>query len=139
MNIPSTSTTPAGQDWLGLRWSAWMPLMAAHPLALAQLPSAPGVYRVRQAGRPDELVWAGWAQGGIRAAVERLSRQVHMPLQPYDDPTGPALILWQARVRATAGFEVSGAPLDPATDQGKLVARAITQPIEYRPFPPSDE
>jgi hypothetical protein len=72
--------------------------MAAHPLALAQLSSAPGVYRVRRAGMSHDLLWIGWARGGIREAVERLSRQVHMPIEPYDDPTGPALTLWKERV-----------------------------------------
>jgi hypothetical protein len=103
--------------------------MAAHPLALAQLPSAPGVYRVRQAGRPDELVWVGWARGGIRTSVERLSRQVHLPLQPYDDPTSPALTLWQARMRAAASFEVSGAPVEPGTAESEHVTRTITKSV----------
>jgi hypothetical protein len=94
---------------------------------------------VRQAGRPNELVWAGWARGGIRAAVERLSRQVHLPLQPYDDPAGPALTLWQARVRAAASFEVSGAPVDPATAEGKLVAYAIAQSVSNEPWRASYE
>jgi hypothetical protein len=133
MRISSSSTTPAGEDWLGLRWSAWMPLMAAHPLALAQLPSVPGVYRVRQVGRPHDVVWAGWARGGIRAAVERLSRQVHLPLQPYDDPNGPALTLWQARVRAAASFEVSGVPVEPATAEGELIAHAIAESVSNEP------
>ncbi|HZU11933.1 MAG TPA: nuclear transport factor 2 family protein [Chloroflexota bacterium] len=95
------------RDWLGYRWSAWMPLMAAHPLALAQLPDAPGIYRVRRSGAGG-LLWVGPAEGGVRAAVERLSRQVHLPVPPYDDPAHPARRLWSLR-RMGAAFEVSGA------------------------------
>lgn len=113
------------RDWLGLRWSAWMPLMAAHPLALAQLPATPGLYRIRRADASRELVWAGWAPTGIRESVERLARQVHMPLEPYDDPNGPALALWRARVNMAASFHVSGAPVDASSEQGIAVAQEL--------------
>jgi hypothetical protein len=139
MKILPSSTNPGSQDWLGLRWSTWMPLMAAHPLALVQLPSAPGVYRVRRAGMSQELHWIGWARGGIREAVERLSRQVHMPIQPYDDPTGPALTLWKRRMRDAAGFEVSGAAVDATADESELIARAIRKCLPFEPPPSSDE
>ena len=32
----------------------------------------------------------------VRETVERLSRQVHLPVRPYDDPASPALALWLA-------------------------------------------
>jgi hypothetical protein len=98
-------------DWLWYRWSAWMPLNAAHPLALAQLPLAPGLYRVRRADSPAELEWVGWADRGVREVVERLSRQVHLPVAPYDDPDSPALALWQLRRQGTS-LEVSGAAVE---------------------------
>lgn len=139
MRISSSSIHPGSQDWLGLRWSAWMPLMAAHPLALAQLPSAPGVYRVRCAGNSDELIWIGWARAGIREAVERLSRQAHLPIQPYDDPTGPALTLWKRRVHGGASFEVSGAPVNPAAQEGELIARELEQSTSFEPSSSCDE
>jgi hypothetical protein len=100
------------RHWMGLPWSAWMPLMAAHPLALAQLPSLPGVYRVRRTDQPDLLEWIGWAERGVRQTVERLSRQVHMPVQPYDDSTGPALSLWSLKQQGVT-FAVSGAEVTP--------------------------
>jgi hypothetical protein len=99
---------PAGR-WLGLRWSAWMPLVAAHPLALAQLPSERGLYRIRRAGVQGKLEWIGWAENGVRERVERLSRQVHMPVRPYESADGPALALWELRRARGAAFEVSGA------------------------------
>jgi hypothetical protein len=88
-----------------------MPLNAAHPLALAQLPLAPGLYRVRRADRPFDLELVGWADRGVREVVERLSRQVHLPVAPYDDPANPALSLWRLR-RTGISLEVSGAAVE---------------------------
>jgi hypothetical protein len=104
------------RDWLSYRWSAWMPLMAAHPLALAQLPSGQGLYRVRRADRRQELEWIGWAESGVRETVERLSRQVHLPVEPFDDPQSAACALWRLRRAQGASFEVSGA-LVPAPER----------------------
>lgn len=106
------------RHWMGLRWTAWMPLMAAHPLALAQLPYGRGVYRIRRAGRLDRLEWIGWDGRGVREVVERLSRQVHMPVQPYDDPRSPAALLWGLRQAEAAQFEVSGAALPVDEEDG---------------------
>lgn len=88
-----------------------MPLNAAHPLALAQLPLAPGLYRIRRADCPSELVWVGWADRGVREVVERLSRQVHLPVAPYDDPDSPALALWNLR-RQGVSLEVSATAVE---------------------------
>jgi hypothetical protein len=89
-----------------------MPLNAAHPLALAQLPQAPGLYRIRRTDRPDELEWIGWAERGVREVIERLSRQAHLPVAPFDDPTSPALHLWRERRGGVVSFEVSGAAVE---------------------------
>jgi hypothetical protein len=110
MDVRGAPREPEHERWMGLHWSAWMPLMAAHPLALAQLPSFPGVYRVRRAGSRHELLWIGWADEGVRQTVERLARQVYLPVEPYDDPQHPARRLWLAR-RLGTGFEVSGVAL----------------------------
>lgn len=109
-----SATAFIADDWLGLRWSAWMPLMAAHPLALAQLPSEPGLYRIRQSELSRRLLWIGWEPRGVREVVERLSRQVHMPVEPYDDPRSPAGMLWLLRRRYGGAFDVSGAALSEA-------------------------
>ncbi|HEX6506435.1 MAG TPA: hypothetical protein VF221_02275 [Chloroflexota bacterium] len=118
---------PTSRIWLGLPWTAWMPLMAAHPLALAQLPSGSGLYRIRFAGRDGEILWLGWAESGVRETVERLSRQVHLPVEPYDDPRAPAHLLWTMRRKTRVSFEVSGLEIDPldhpAIDQMLLEAR----------------
>lgn len=112
-------------DWMDYRWSAWMPLMAAHPLALAQLPSDTGLYRIRRVNQPDRLAWIGWAPTGVRQLVERLSRQVHLPVEPYDDPSGPARQLWYLRRHEGAGFEVSGVALLVASPEGQARANML--------------
>jgi hypothetical protein len=137
-NVFSTDSWNS-RDWLGLRWSAWMPLMAAHPLALAQLPADPGLYRIRRVDTSSDLVWTGWATAGIRESVERLARQVHMPLEPYDDPTGPALALWKARTHAAASFQVSGAQLDPGGERGIAVAQELEKLTWHKTVTGCDE
>ena len=83
--------------------------MAAHPLALAQLPNGPGLYRIRRAG-DDSLIWLARTDGDVRAVGERLSRQVHLPNEPYDEPGGPAAMLRQLR-RAGIACEISAVPI----------------------------
>jgi hypothetical protein len=139
MSTVTSGGNPDSRDWLGLRWSAWMPLMAAHPLALAQLPAAPGIYRIRRADPSSELLWAGWARAGVREAVERLARQVYMPVEPYDDPMGPALTLWTARVHATASFQVSGARLDPSLEAGTAILHELARFTGDKTLTASDE
>ncbi len=117
------------RDWMGYRWTAWMPLMAAHPLALAQLPSVPGLYRVRKSGERHRLEWAGWEPRGVRQIIERLARQIHLPVAPYDDPSVPATILWMIRQQDGASFEVSGAPLDLDNAEGEESARALLRAL----------
>lgn len=101
-----------------------MPLMAAHPLALAQLPSAPGMYRVRRAEQPARLEWIGWDHRGVREVIERLSRQVHLPVEPFDDLRSPAYHLWALRRSNGSSFEVSGAACDVTSPEG-LAAVAL--------------
>jgi hypothetical protein len=126
MHTASSSPQPLmARDWLGHRWTAWMPLMAAHPLALAQLPEHAGLYRVRRAGEADRLEWVGWAARGVRAVVERLSRQVHLPIEPYDEPGSPARQLWLLRCQEGLAFEVSGVELALDDEAGRGRAGAL--------------
>ncbi len=139
MSDTSSVGDPHSRTWLGLSWSAWMPLMAAHPLALAQLPSAPGLYRIRRAELPGEVLWTGWARTGVREVVERLARQVHLPLEPYDDPSGPALSLWKARVDASASFQVSGAPVDLRGEVAATIVHEVANWARNKTVPRNDE
>jgi hypothetical protein len=45
--IANTLPSESGELSEELRWSAWMPLNAAHLLALQQLPEAPEIFRIR--------------------------------------------------------------------------------------------
>jgi hypothetical protein len=119
--VPDTFVLPSYlyNDWMDLKWSSWMPLMGAHPLALVQLPSLAGFYRIRRLDEPAALLHIGWTARGVREVVERLSRQVHMPVQPYDDPSVPASSLWQLR-RQGIGFDVSGAHVALKDDEEAL-------------------
>lgn len=130
---PDRSAEYVSADWLRLRWSAWMPLMAAHPLALAQLPSAPGLYRIRRADQAHRLEWIGWAERGVREVVERLSRQVHLPVEPFDDPHNPAAVLWSLRRNKGAAFEVSGASLPVASAEGAARAADLREMLSIVP------
>ena len=103
-----------------------MPLMAARPPALAQLPSLPGIYRIRRVDRPDELEWIGWEGRGIREVVERLARQVFLPVHPYDDPDSPAVRLWELR-RAGLSFGVSGTPLSASDAEGRALESSLRE------------
>ena len=120
-----TEDSYLARTWMGLQWSAWMPLMAAHPLALAQLPSEPGLYRVRRANSLRRLEQIGWARRGVREMVERLSRQIHLPVEPFDDPQSPALALWLLRRSSAVAFEVSGAALVVPDEEGWATRRRL--------------
>jgi hypothetical protein len=127
LNEMSTERPYLASDWMDFRWSAWMPLMAAHPLALVQLPTGPGPYRVRRRDRQDRLEWIGWAERGVREVVERLSRQVHLPVEPYDDPSSPALALWGLRRKYGVAFEVSGAAYSGPSGHGEACESALRE------------
>ena len=107
-----------------------MPLMAAHPLALAQLPSGAGLYRIRQAMVPARLEWIGWDARGIRDVIERLSRQVHLPVEPFDDPSVPARRLWSLRHHEGKSFEVSGAETVISAEDGAAAVLLLRKEYE---------
>jgi hypothetical protein len=58
-----------------------MPLSGAHPLALQQLPEAPGFLRIRRENSTDVMVVEP-AESGVRARVERLARLVRLTTPP---------------------------------------------------------
>lgn len=117
--------TWAARDWHGLRWSAWMPLNAAHPLALAQLTQAPGFYRIRSATRPVELIHVGYAAEGVRERVERLARQVRLAVPPNDTQIPEAVGLWEVHRARSVSVQVSGAAYDVAESDADGLLRVI--------------
>ncbi|GHO96569.1 hypothetical protein KSF_066170 [Reticulibacter mediterranei] len=42
------------EDWCGLAWTAWLPF--TNPTTFRQLPTTPGLYRIRAIGI-NELIW----------------------------------------------------------------------------------
>lgn len=95
------------RGWLGLEWSAWMPLVAAHPLALQQLPEAPGIFRIRTE-REWAFVAVQPAEHGVRLEVDRLARQIRLAARPASSHELANRLWREYRSRAT-GFQVSGA------------------------------
>jgi hypothetical protein len=71
---------------------------------------------------------AAWAPAGVRVTVERLSRQVHLPVEPYDNSGG--LVPQLRRLRADGiGIEVSGAELrHPPTNE--WIERLYRAPLD---------
>lgn len=104
--------------------------MAAHPLALAQLPSVAGVYRLRRVDRPGQILGVYPAEAGVRQTVERLSRQTHLPLEPYDDPAAPARLLWRGRSDGLR-YDVSGVVLPPDEDLGEWAERLMAVALTF--------
>lgn len=84
-----------------------MPLSAAHPLALQQLPEGPGYFRLRFEGEA-EAFRVEPAERGVREMVERLARQVRLPEAPAASG-GLALELWRVHRQDGRGYQVSGA------------------------------
>jgi hypothetical protein len=103
--VGGNNTTPAEDD--DLAWSAWMPLSGAHPLALQQLPEAPGFLRIRRENSSEVMVVES-AEGGVRARVERLARLVRLATPPTSSDS-LANQLWTEHRETGIGFQVSGA------------------------------
>lgn len=112
--VNSAVEAPESRAWRGLSWSAWMPLSAAHPLALGQLPESPGFFRLRRVGRSCPF-HVDYAQEGVRQRIERLSRQSSLR-QPPVAKDDLANLLWNDPQRAGRRFQVSAARRVPGSD-----------------------
>jgi hypothetical protein len=89
-----------------------MPLAAAHPLALQQLPDATGVFRLRSEGG-SETIYVGAAPHGLRLEIERLARRINLRICPSSSDS-LAVRLWQIHRESGRGFQVSGASVPSA-------------------------
>jgi hypothetical protein len=63
----------------------------------------------------------------VREVVERLSRQIHLPVEPFDDPHSPALALWSLHTGSGASFEVSGAAQLVCDEDGRAAAQRLQE------------
>lgn len=84
-----------------------MPLSAAHPLVLQQLPDGAGLFRIRREGS-NEVMWTGPADDGLRMHIERLARRVRLREPPASDDE-LANRLWEEMQRTGRDFQVSAA------------------------------
>lgn len=109
------------------RWEGWVPLAAA--AAGGQLPSRPGLYRVRRVGWSglDYLGQTGMGTMTLRKRISML-RGVYWPVMPYRDPHTAAPGLWALRHQAGCDFEVSVLVVEGTLQWRKsLEALAITR------------
>lgn len=109
-----------------LTWSPWYSLQDCW--RVKDIPTAPGLYRVRRAGR-DFLDYVGQTGTGAMSLRRRLAMLVgvYAAEMPYSDPhtAGPAL--WALRQLTGEPFEVSVVPVEGLTPWRKgLEALAIS-------------
>lgn len=98
--------------WLNFSWSSWIRLDPS-PQTLVDVPSSPGLYRVRHQRR-DGLEYIGETENA-RRRIRTLGRQVHKEEMPFRDPHTAAPCLWAVRDHAGEGLEVSYTTPDSAT------------------------
>jgi hypothetical protein len=109
------------------QWEGWIPLATA--ATGGQLPSRPGLYRVRRVGWSG-LDYLGQTGTGTMTLRKRISmlRGVYGPVMPYRDPHTAAPGLWALRHQRGCDFEVSVLVVEGTTQWRKaLEAVAITQ------------
>ncbi|GHO50828.1 hypothetical protein [Ktedonospora formicarum] len=70
-------------DWCGLSWTDWQPF--SNKEAFRQLPSTPGLYRIRAAGI-NELFYIGETGRDLRGRLGDLRRNTMKPEMPFNDP-----------------------------------------------------
>jgi hypothetical protein len=126
-NEPGPDTAPLMEDepeylselWLDLDWSPWVPFDAGREYWY--IPKAPGLYRIRPAGK-DFLMYVGESGQSLHKKLSELRHALRRgDLMPWSDPHGVAPCLWTHWVEWVAGtpegeapvmLECSAAPLD---------------------------
>jgi len=106
-----------------IRWSAWQPLAGSS--RNSNVPSAPGLYRVRVV-ETGEVVYIGQTGVSLRRRLGMLCT-CYGDEMPYRDPHTAAPTLWALRHRDGVEFEASTAVLDgDKVDRLALEAVAIS-------------
>jgi hypothetical protein len=93
--------------WCGLQWTPWIPFST--PSAFKQLPSSPGLYRIRVING-NELFYIGETGRNLRERLGELRRNTMKDTMPYNDPHTAAPSLWAWRHAERLVFECSAAP-----------------------------
>lgn len=112
-------------DWLGLAWTPWLSVNSSEN-ELRQLPTDPGVYRVRHKAY-DGLIYIGETGRSVRGRVRSLVRGINGEQMPYSDPHTASPSFWAIFEEHGGGFEISGAAPAQATNdqQRKAIEDAL--------------
>ena len=97
-------------SWKGLGWSPWVPFTGP-PRLFREIPTHPGVYRVRPAGG-SVLSYVGQTGRSLRERFGALRVQTQAAVMPFNDPHTAAAAHWALRDGEGMQFEFSAAPTD---------------------------
>jgi hypothetical protein len=97
--------TTAGPRWGGLSWSPWVPFDGAD---FVEIPTGPGLYRVRSVGRRG-LVYIGETGRSLRGRLLDLCRMALGTRMPFSDPHTAGPGLWAYRRDGGLRYECSAA------------------------------
>jgi hypothetical protein len=92
--------------WCDRAWTPFVPF--GSPALTRSLPSDPGLYRVRVAGR-DELAYVGQTGRDVKQRAAALARGTLAAEMPWNDPHTAAPKLWSYRHAEGLAYEASGA------------------------------
>ena len=93
-------------DWGALQWSEWVPCDAPRRGGFQDIPTQPGIYRVRASGQ-RLLVYIGQTGRALRERVMALSLHAMAADMPWNDPHTAAPSLWSFRDAEGLEFEAS--------------------------------
>jgi hypothetical protein len=113
-------------DWCRLSWTEWQPFSNA--LLFKELPTNPGVYRIRATGIA-ELFYIGETGRNLGERLLDLRRNTQQENMPFNDPHTAAPSLWAWRHAENSMFECSAAPVALAND--KEEARKRREGLEF--------
>lgn len=112
--------------WGDISWTPWFPFTDAK--AFKELPSLPGMYRVRAVGG-QELFYVGETGRDLRGHLGDLRRNAMKPVMPFNDPHTAAPSLWAWRDAEGIEFECAAAPVQ--LDGEKEKARRLREGLKF--------
>ena len=97
------------KNWCGLHWSPWLNFVDKQ--FLSQIPSLPGVYRVKGKGQ-QRLYYIGQTGRTLKNRLRELVKTTYQEVMPFNDPHTAAPSLWAWRDAEDIEFEVSTASVN---------------------------
>jgi hypothetical protein len=126
--VPPPTDPPSflAARWCDRDWTAFVPFGSDRAL-MRTLPTDPGLYRVRVAGR-DQLAYVGQTGLNLRTRVAALVRGTLAAEMHFNDPHTAAPKLWSFRDADGMAYEVSVTPCDlPKNDRMGLECLLVWQ------------